>query len=1014
SRLATTTAYCHESTALRSGPSKGTMSVVTGALGSIIPKLLQLLRDEYKLQKGVKKQVRWLSDELNSIYAFLSKVAEVPWDRLDEQVKVWAREVREASYDMEDVLDMFLVGVDGGDPADPSRLKRAMKKMGKVFSKAKARRDIAGAIQDIKEHLEQVAERRLKYRLDDIMSKPAATTSSIDPRLTAMYKEVSQLIGVDKSRDELISMLMPSELDGDRQYKSITKKISIVGVGGLGKTTLAKAVYDKLKSQYECGAFVSVGRELDLVKVFKDILFNLDKGKYQKIHNDGRSADLLICELREFLENKRYFIVVDDVWEVKTWERIRLALVENKCGSRVITTTRKFDVAKESGEVYKLQPLSHENSKRLLYTRVLGAGGNYEDDQPDELSNKILKKCAGIPLAIITMSSLLVGKPKNEWSEVYDTIGFGHNKGNSDVEDTMMILSFSYYDLPSHLRTCLLYLSAYPEDYFIDKDSLIWKWIAEGFVNGKEGKRLFEVGERYFNDLINRSMIQVEEDQWTGMAVGCRVHDLVLDLIRNISIEENFMAALECSVEGTSSPSNARRLAHQNTGPEHVNSETKVFEVPKVRSYTVFKCCIDNMVQFSSFKLLRVLDMVNCRFKEDCHLEHIGKLQNLRYLGLRDYDIPKLPKQIGDLRLLQTLVVSQESALPGSIIVLTQLLYISCGCNLPEGIGKLTSLQKLRIGCGGSMDNPERYVKELGSLLELRVLEFYISFNFNEMMQRNFFESLCNLEKVQHISITGTDCDIDTTVWEEAGFVLPRPLRHLCLACIYFSKLPSCINASCLPNLSYMVLHVATMDERDLKVLAMLPALCSLSLETDSAVTASNINAGHGFFQKLRYFTILGGMVQFEQPNQEDSSVSMHIWNGRGPAPFGSRKSNCRKLEPSAVMPNLQVLNVLFRLRALKDNNCDCGNFGFEYLPSLREVCGLVDCNDVSTAEGDAALAALRNACEAHPNHPTLGMYRDPPKREDEDEKPAEGAEAASETAIAAVGVGESSFASPL
>ncbi|WVZ49978.1 LOW QUALITY PROTEIN: hypothetical protein U9M48_001284 [Paspalum notatum var. saurae] len=915
------------------------MSVVTGALGSLTPKLLQLLRDEYMLQKGVKKQVRWLSDELNSIYAFLSKVAEVPWDRLDEQVKVWAREVREASYDMEDILDAFLVRVDGGDPADPSRLKRSMKKKGKVFSRAKVRRHQGAS---------RGAERRLKYKLDDIMSKPTATTSSIDPHLTAMYKEVSQLIGVDKSRDELISMLMPSEHDGDRQFKNITKKISIVGAGGLGKTTLAKAVYDKLKSDYECGAFVSVGRELDLVKVFKDILFNLDKGKYKKIHNDGRGADFLICELREFLENKRYFIVVDDVWEVTTWERIRLALVENNCGSRVITTTRKFDVAKKSGEVYKLQPLSHENSKRLLYTRVLGAGGNYEDDQPDDVSNKILKKCAGIPLAIITMSSLLVGKPKNEWSEVYNTIGFGHNKGNGDVEDTMTILSFSYYDLPSHLRTCLLYLSAYPEDYFVDKNILIWKWIAEGFVNGKEGKRFFEVGEMYFNDLINRSMIQVEENEWTGMAVGCRVHDMVLDLIHKFSIEENFIASLDCSVKGTSSPNNARRLAHQNTAPEHVNIEIKVVEVPKVRSYTAFKCYIENMVCFSSFKLLRVLDMVDCRFKEVCHLEHLGNLQNLRYLGLRDYEIPKLPEQIGDLKLLQTLVVSSWSVLLASITILTHLLHISCGCNLPEGIGKLTSLQELRIG-GGFVDNPERYVKELGSLLELRVLEFFISSNYSEMIQRYFVESLRNLKKIQHISLSsdGIDCKIDTTVWEEAGFVLPRPLRYLSLWGIYFSKLPSCINASRLPNLSYMNLHVATMEEKDLK--------------------------------KLRRFTIKGGMVQFEQPNQEDSSVSVHIWNGRGPTPFGSRKSNCSKLEPSPVMPNLQVLNVLVRLRALKDNNCDCGNFGFEYLPSLREVWGSVDCNDVSTAEVVAALAALRNACEAHPNHPKTWLCLETP-----------------------------------
>ncbi|CAD6255848.1 unnamed protein product [Miscanthus lutarioriparius] len=89
----------------------------------------ELLHGEYKLQKDVRKQVQWLSDELDSIYPLLRKVSDVPWDRLDQQVKVWACKVREASYDMEDVLDTYLVRVDGGEPTDPSRLKRAMKKM---------------------------------------------------------------------------------------------------------------------------------------------------------------------------------------------------------------------------------------------------------------------------------------------------------------------------------------------------------------------------------------------------------------------------------------------------------------------------------------------------------------------------------------------------------------------------------------------------------------------------------------------------------------------------------------------------------------------------------------------------------------------------------------------------------------------------------------------------------------------------------------------------------------------
>ncbi|CAD6252792.1 unnamed protein product [Miscanthus lutarioriparius] len=747
------------------------MSVVTGALGSLAPKLLKLLYGEYKLQKDVRKQVQWLHSELENIHALLRKVAAVPWDRLDEQVKVWAREVREASYDMEDVLDTFLVRVDGGEPADPSRLRRAMKNMGKVFTKAKVRHDIAGAIDDIKKHLDEVAERRQKYKLDEmIMSKSITSASTIDPRLTAMYKEVSQLIGVDKSRDELISMLNLSQPDDDAPDKKTIKKVSIVGVGGLGKTTLAKAVYDKLKSQYDCGAFVSVGRDHDLVKVFKDILFDLDKNRYENIHNTGRGVDLLIREVREFLENKRYFIVIDDVWEVGTWEAIELALVENNHGSKVITTTRNVEVAKASGEVYKLKQLSNDDSMKLFYTRLSRADRKFLDNHPDDISEKILKKCAGIPLAIITMASLLAGKPECEWSMVYNSIGF-HTTDNREAEDTMTILSFSYYDLPPHLRTCLLYLSTYPEDYEIKKDSLIWKWIAEGFIDGKQETRLFELGERYFNDLINRSLIQPVENEWNGRVDSCRVHDMVLDLMRKLSSDENFIAILGDNVEGTPAASSVRWLAHQNRIAEHVNSETMVSGMQKVRFYTAFKCFIDSQDQFLRFKLLRVLDIVDCSFEKGCHLEHLGDLLHLRYLRIGfNGSYLELPVQLGNLKLLQTLDV--EGTLPASTVHLTELVRLCADKKVPDGIGKLVSLEELRImnGCG---DKALKFLKEPANLRELRVLEFATYDGADESMQRDFVESLSNLQKIQHIGVYGSDWHADTDMWETAGFVLP-------------------------------------------------------------------------------------------------------------------------------------------------------------------------------------------------------------------------------------------------
>ncbi|CAD6251577.1 unnamed protein product [Miscanthus lutarioriparius] len=951
------------------------MSVVTGALGSLGPKLLQLLHGEYKLQKGVRKQVESLSRELDSIYPFLHKVSDVPWDRLDEQVKLWAREVREASYDMEDVLDTFLVRVDGGkNNSDSSSLKLAMTKLGELFSKAKARRDIAAKIMDITKRLEEVANNRQKYKLDEIMCKPLAATSTMDPRLKAMYKEVTQLIGVDKSSDELLSMLNQSQQDHDASDKKM-KMVSVVGVGGLGKTTLAKAVYDKLKSQYDCGAFVSIGRDHDLVKVFKNILFHLDSENHKDIHNTERGVELLIHQLREFLKKKRYFIVIDDVWEVRTWEAIELALVENNHGSKVITTTRNVDVAKASGEVYKLKQLSYDDSMKLFYTRLSRADRKFLDNHPDDISEKILKKCAGIPLAIITMASLLAGKPECEWSMVYNSIGF-HTTDNREAEDTMTILSFSYYDLPPHLRTCLLYLSTYPEDYFIEKESLIWKWIAEGFIDGKQGTRLFELGERYFNDLINRSLILLVESTWNGRVEGCRVHDMVLDLMRKLSSEENFITILGYNVEGAPALSNVRRLAHQNRISEHVNSEAMVTGMQKVRSYTAFKCFIDSRDQFLRFKLLRVLDIVDCSFEKGYHLEHLGDLLHLRYLKIRFYgSSPELPIQLGNLKLLQTLDV--EGTLPASIVHLTELLRLCADEKVPDGIGKLVSLEELRILYGCS-DKPKRFFKELASLRELRVLAFATYDGADESMQGDFVESLSNLQKIQHIDVYGSAWHADTAMWEAAGFVLPRPLHYLGWKLIRFSKLPSCINPTRLPNLAHLKLFVITMDEQDLKLLARLPALCYLYLTTESTVTASNINSSdRSFFQKLRQF-VTNAMVLFEQANEEDTSVSLHMWNGEDAMPFASRKNNdSRKVVPSDVMPNLEMLDFDVPLRALKDNYSDyCGNIGLEYLPSLRELRGCIVCEDVPVAERDAALAALRDACNVHPNHPTFRMHR--------------------------------------
>jgi hypothetical protein len=288
------------------------MDLVMGTLGKLPSKLLELLKDEYKLQTGVKDRIRSGARELESMHAVLRKVAQVPLHELDELVLLWAHDVREASYDMEDILDTFLVRVNGGtdkEPADAAKVKQLLKKISSIFSlsKGKARHKIAGAIDALSKQLEDVAKLRDRYTVDDIVQKSSATTS-IDPRLSALYTKVTQLVGIDEPMNKLIQMLTIGD-DDDVPNKE-TRIVSVVGSGGLGKTTLVKAVYDKLNLNIPVKAFVPVGQKPDLKKVFRDILMALEKDAGYVMRSNFTILDerQLIDELRDFLKDRRYVI----------------------------------------------------------------------------------------------------------------------------------------------------------------------------------------------------------------------------------------------------------------------------------------------------------------------------------------------------------------------------------------------------------------------------------------------------------------------------------------------------------------------------------------------------------------------------------------------------------------------------------------------------------------------------------------------------------------------------------
>jgi hypothetical protein len=231
----------------------------------------------------------------------------------------------------------------------------------------------------------------------------------------------------------------------------------------------------------------------------------------------------------------RYLIVVDDIWDISCWNIIRRAVPDDSYKYRIITTTCIFSVAEKIGGPYRMKPISLENSKILMFRRTFGKGDKDKclDEEQAEVLERILKKCEGSPLAIITVAGLLVSKGINTL-DCYDVCySIGPRLKDATIETMRKLLILGHYGKPSHLRTCLLYLSIFPDDKEISKNHLIWLWIAEDFIQfRKQGDSLFVMGESYFNELINRGMILPIYDKYSGTVKSCRVHDMVLDLYR--------------------------------------------------------------------------------------------------------------------------------------------------------------------------------------------------------------------------------------------------------------------------------------------------------------------------------------------------------------------------------------------------------------------------------------------------------------------------------------------------
>jgi hypothetical protein len=603
-----------------------------------------------------------------------------------------------------------------------------------------------------------------------------------------------------------------------------------------------------------------------------------------------------------------------------------------------------------------------------MFARISDSEGKYLGSPSIiEACEKFLKKCSGVPLAIITIASLLASNPWKDWSEVYNSIGFGH-EDNDDVTNTRRILSFSYYDLPSHLKACLLYLSIFPEEYIIEKNDLIWMWIAEGFISKEQaaaaGVGLFELGERYFDELINRNMIQPQETRYKGYVDACSVHDMVLDLIHQLSSDENFVTVLNGGEQQKLEGSISRWLALHCFEEHNAGQLVATVAVEKVRSVFASRsdfCALCPRLPF--LRVCSVLDQDYCN-KDDVSC-HLGALLHLRYIRLPK--IYNLPREVRYLRFLQTLDLQHGlriGELPEEVGFLTQLVCLRAGhwaIRVPAGlIAKLTLLQELCIWCENFRATMQ-FVKELSLLKELRVLKTRISVR-SESIKSSLLESLGHLHNLQELQIVGYSPPSEDGV-NEAGWLSCEHLRFLRLECFKFSGLPAWIKSSLTPNLSYLDVQVVVVNDQDMETLAKLPELSCLILHL-SGTKLISIKLCVGYFRKLRFLEIDSPFIWFDL---------------RG----GSECNSSRVASSNTIMPSLESLEFGVHVRSLKDENPHLGSDkpllgGFQNLgtSSLQRVIVQVNCEHAHISEMEEMEAALEHAAAVHPKHPILRSSR--------------------------------------
>ncbi|CAL5009172.1 unnamed protein product [Urochloa decumbens] len=937
-----------------------------GVMKPVLSKLATLMGDEYKKIKGLRKKVTFLQRELRDMDALLEKMDSA--DELDPQAKNWRKDIIEMSYNIEDCIDDFMQCIGQAD-----NKAGILRKAFKYLRSFKNLHHLANQFEAIKAQVMEASERRKRYMLDQSISVTA--TVAVDPRLSAIYKESASLVGIDAQKIELINWAM----DKEQQLKVM----AIVGFGGLGKTTLANEVYREVGGKFDCKAFVSVSQKPEMIGLFNSLLSQLGLATY----SHACQLQDPINTLREHLQNKsvcsfcRYFIVVDDLWDLKAWVTIQYAFQQNNQCSRVMITTRNGDLARSCcGNhkcIHNMRPLSVEDSKKLFFGRIFGS----QDACPSELkeaSSEILKRCDGLPLAIITMASLLAccqpTRLEGQWEYIKNALAATKFAPNSDYEDMMYILNLSYKNLPRHLKACFLYLGSYPEDHEIDRVQLVWRWVAEGFVSNSAGQDVWDVADSYFNELVNRCMIQPTYDDdniRVPIVSGCRVHDMLLDLIVTRCKEDNFLSLVndhpQAVLVEVQDKAIIRRLNVVGSGREDDKvAVTTAVNLAHIRSLSILGG--SNWIpSLHEFKFVRVLSLeFYYGTNKAIDLTLINQLSQLRYVKVNGWGSKiMLPCQIQGLRLLETLDLSgfgvHGSSISLEIDDAPRLFHLIMPDNsmLPDWIGRIKSLRTLSL-VWLPKDSLEGIVG-LGELAALSDLSLYFpewcaglsSATWMAALSTSL-DKLSNLKRLR-VYPNGSVYRVypnGSVYWCcDALSSFSPPFLNLLELVLYgctFSRVPRWIGCLCsLRNLWLGAKHVL---QEDIDVIGTkLPSLLTLTLRIPGIPTGRRI--------------VIVGSTGF-------STLKMFCFDCDG--------TSFLTFEAGA-MPALREL----RLMLDPDGWDKAAPAGLRHLPASLEKITIFSKGVVNK---EPIRSVFQEAADAHPTRPALTVVPVPPRCREEDD----------------------------